>query len=209
MLRSLRRGAKYTISVVAPWCLHVFLCITTCIAVEATDDFAGAFVEWKSFSFTLRKDETQDIRADQEEQEQEHAYSVSLPHEVFAGIWEKYPNVFRKCYSGQPGDVGHGTASDLRRFWKNAKNLDQWKCHPLKDLTLDELEKVIPIVLHGDETPITSRGKIWSSSAVVFSWSSMLSNYSGKGTKATCLTLCGIVGHMFSVCACERENACR
>ena len=50
MLRSLRRGAKYTISVVAPWCLHVFLCMTTCIAVEATDDFAGAFVEWKSFS---------------------------------------------------------------------------------------------------------------------------------------------------------------
>ena len=45
------RTAKYTISVVAPWCLHVFLCITTCIAVEATDDFAGAFVEWKSFSW--------------------------------------------------------------------------------------------------------------------------------------------------------------
>ena len=176
---------------------------------------------------TLRKDKTQDIRADQEEQQDDHAYSISLPHEVFAGIWEKYPKVFRECYSGDPGDSGRGKAGDLRRFWKQARNLDQWKCHPLKDLTLDQLEKVIPIV-HGDETPITGRGKIWSSSAVVFSWSSMLSNFSGFGTKATCLRLL----HMFSVslehlcidsplfqkpshalcvcvCACQRENACR
>ena len=34
-----------------PGVLHVFPCIITCIAVEATDDFAGAFVEWKSFSW--------------------------------------------------------------------------------------------------------------------------------------------------------------
>ena len=33
-----------------PGVLHGFPCIITCIAVEATDDFAGAFVEWKSFS---------------------------------------------------------------------------------------------------------------------------------------------------------------
>ena len=32
-----------------PGVLHVFPCIITCIAVEATDDFAGAFVEWKRF----------------------------------------------------------------------------------------------------------------------------------------------------------------
>ena len=53
--------------------------------------------------FTLRKDKSQDIRTDQEEQEQDHAYAVSLPHEVFAGIWEKYPNVFKKCYSEKLG----------------------------------------------------------------------------------------------------------
>ena len=31
---------------------------------------------------------------------------------------------------------------------------------------MEELEKVVPIVVHGDETPITGRGKIWNSSAV-------------------------------------------
>ena len=136
---------------------------------------------------TLRKDKSQDIRTDQEEQEEDSAYSVSLPHGVFAGIWEKYPKVFRKCYSGEPGDLERGKVGDLGRFWRKARNLEQWKGHPLKDLTVDELEKVVPIVVHGDETPITGRGEIWNTSAVVFSWSSMLSNFSGQGTEATCL----------------------
>ena len=55
-------------------------------------------------------------------------------------------------------------------------------CQTLKHLTLDELG--IPIVLHGDEIPITGKGKIWSSSAVVFSWSSMLNSLYGPGTMA-------------------------
>ena len=81
---------------------------------------------------TLRKDKSQDIRTDQEEQEEDHAYSVSLSHEVFAGIWEKYPNVFRKCYSGEPGDLERGKVGDLGRFWRKVRNLDQWKGHPLQ-----------------------------------------------------------------------------
>ena len=60
-------------------------------------------------------------------------------------------------------------------------------------MNLDELEKVVPIVLHGDEAPVTGRGMMWSSSAVIFSWSSMLATTSGPaGTRAGRRTRIGL-----------------
>ena len=109
---------------------------------------------------TLGKDKSQDIRTDQEEQEEDHAYSVSLPHEVFAGNLGEVSECVQEMLFRRTWGLGTWKSRGLRAILGGkARNLDQWKGHPLKDLTLDELEKVVPIVVDGDETPITGRGK--------------------------------------------------
>ena len=71
----------------------------------------------------------------------------------------------------------------LDRFWQAAKELPQWADHPLAQER--SLSRLVPLSIHGDETPILSKGKIWSSSALIFSWTSLLSNIFALGTKAS------------------------
>ena len=102
-----------------------------------------------------------------------HAYAVALPHETFSAIFHRYPSAWEKCI--MPG------AAHLKRFWHTARVLPQWEDHDLA--SRGSLSHMIPVVVHADETLITGRGKIWSSSAIIFSFASMLCHIWQLGTK--------------------------
>ena len=68
----------------------------------------------------------------------------------------------------------------LDRFWQSAKELPQFRDHPL--VQERSLSRLVALSIHGDETPVLSKGKIWSSSALIFSWTSLLSNIFALGT---------------------------
>ena len=103
----------------------------------------------------------------------EHAYTITLPHELFSSIYHNYKAAWQQVI--MPGQ------NYLDRFWQAAKNLPQWADHPLAQER--SLTRLLPLSIHGDETPILSKGKIWSSSALIFSWTSLLSNIFALGTK--------------------------
>ena len=89
----------------------------------------------------------------------EHAYTITLPHELFSSIYHNYKAAWQQVI--MPGQ------NYLDRFWQAAKNLPQWADHPLAQER--SLTRLLPLSIHGDETPILSKGKIWSSSALIFS----------------------------------------
>ena len=102
----------------------------------------------------------------------EHAYCVSLPHETFASLYHNYPTIWEKTVL--PSEEHNA------RFWSRARHLAQFHEHPIqREATL---QKIVPISRDG--TPVTGRGKIWSSSAVIFSWTSLLAAVWSMGTKA-------------------------
>ena len=103
----------------------------------------------------------------------EHAYTIALPNELFSSIYHNYKAAWQQVIT--PGQ------NYLDRFWQAAKNLPQWADHPLAQER--SLTRLLPLSIHGDETPILSKGKIWSSSALIFSWTSLLSNIFALGTK--------------------------
>ena len=113
----------------------------------------------------------------------EHAYCVSLPHETFASLYHNYPTIWEKTVL--PSE-NHNA-----KFWSRARHLAQFQEHPIQGETA--LQKIVPISLHGDETPVTGRGKIWSSSAVIFSWTSLLAGLWSMGTKAAAAHICNFI----------------
>ena len=54
----------------------------------------------------------------------------------------------------------------LDRFWQSANELPQFRDHPLAPER--SLSRLVPLSIHGDETPVLSKEKIWSSSALIF-----------------------------------------
>ena len=61
------------------------------------------------------------------------------------------------------------------KFWTAQQGHPQWEGHPLSTMNPNQLKKMIPLSLHGDEVPITGIGKQWSRKMVNFSWHSLLS----------------------------------
>ena len=88
--------------------------------------------------------------------------AVALPHELFSDLWTQHPNVARKRFSGEPGE--------LLSFWDAAMvNNEPWfENHPLKSVAIGEPLKCIPIRLWGDDAPIAKRGR----QCRAFSWTS-------------------------------------
>ena len=105
----------------------------------------------------------------------EHAYTITLPHELFSSIYHNYKDAWQQVI--MPGQ------DYLVRFWQSAKELPQFRDHPLAQER--SLSRLVPLSIHGDETPVLSKGKIWSSSALIFSWTSLLSNIFALGTRAS------------------------
>lgn len=97
-----------------------------------------------------------------------------LPHQMFSHIFSNYPKHFQDqlCQS-----TGH-----LRKFWAECGEHPCMKDHPIKSKP-DWQASTVPILLHGDGTPVTGRGKTWSKQMTVFSWSSILSRGTCKETQ--------------------------
>ena len=105
----------------------------------------------------------------------EHAYTITLPHELFSSIYHNYKAAWQQVI--MPGQ------DYVDRFWQSAEELPQFRDHPLAQER--SLSRLVPLSIHGDETPVLSKGKIWSSSALIFSWTSLLGNIFGLSTKAS------------------------
>ena len=96
----------------------------------------------------------------------EQNQEILLPHEMFAAFFERKATWQKVILP----------ASELAvKFWQSQKNHPQWKGHPLEKMTQQQLKKVIPLSLHGDEVPVTGIGKQWNRKMVNFSWHSLLS----------------------------------
>ena len=91
-----------------------------------------------------------------------------LPHELFNSIFENYNDVFQKQLVGPPGG--------LEKFWETNTSHPGMEGHP----ALVDLHKTLPLAMHGDGVPITGLGKIWSKTAWVYSWGSLLSDAATK-----------------------------
>ena len=91
-----------------------------------------------------------------------------LPHELFASIYEGYPDTFHNVLVGPP--------ESLATFWSTNLLHPAMQGHPC----LGDMSRKIPLAMHGDGVPITGLGKIWSKTAWVYSWCSLLSDTATK-----------------------------
>ena len=68
---------------------------------------------------------------------------------------------------------------DIKAFWKLQENHPAWNKHPISKRSSS---KCVPLLLHGDGTPVISIGKLWSKQLTIFSWTSMLGSGLTKDT---------------------------
>ena len=94
---------------------------------------------------------------------------VLLPHEYFAACFEK-DEIWRQSILPD--------AEKLPDFWTAFQKHPSMQAHPVQKQK-DWKNKFIPLSIHGDEVPVMGIGKIWSRSALSFSWSSMIANALG------------------------------
>lgn len=90
-----------------------------------------------------------------------------LPHELFATIYARFPQVFTK-------DILGGSADNPAKFWEAAKDHPSMIGHPMLRKR-DPFSKAVPIALHGDGVAVSGCGRSWSRSVDVYSWASLLS----------------------------------
>lgn len=91
--------------------------------------------------------------------------SVLVPHEMFAVIYNEYPNSWRKIMVPD--------SDKLNDFWTAMETHPNMLGHP-NQTRFDYKTKCIPLALHGDEVPVTGRGKCWCKSMLTFQWLSLV-----------------------------------
>ena len=91
--------------------------------------------------------------------------SILLPHEVFAALYANYNGAWNKVIA-DGGD-------SIEEFWDAQENHPNMQDHPIRTRP-DYKRSCIPIGLHGDEVPLTGKGKVWSKSLLTFEWCSLL-----------------------------------
>ena len=91
--------------------------------------------------------------------------SFFLPHEMFAGIYNDFPNTWK--HSVLPDQA------ELYKFWDEVQDHPQLREHPLGDRP-DYKRRCVPIAVHGDDVPIVGIGKGWTSKMTVFTWCSLV-----------------------------------
>ena len=90
---------------------------------------------------------------------------ITLPHEVFASLFHDYQESWQSTMVPKP--------ELLEQFWESQSDHPAMENHPMKSKA-DYKSKCLPIGLHGDEVPITGKGKVWSKSMLTFQWLSLL-----------------------------------
>lgn len=98
-----------------------------------------------------------------------HDAYILLPHEIFAYMLE-HQKVWKAKFLADP--------TRLKDFWKSMQGHPALHKHPLLDRPGYE-NWCVPISIHGDEVPCYGIGKIWSRSALSFSWCSIAQNFLG------------------------------
>ena len=96
--------------------------------------------------------------------------AMMLPHEMFSAIYHRYRAVWEKCICPS-GDAAHS-------FWRTNVMHPAMKAAGFFKTRPGWPQRYIPLSFHGDDVPVSGRGKIWSHAMTTFSWSSML----GVGT---------------------------
>jgi hypothetical protein len=91
--------------------------------------------------------------------------TILLPHEVFASLYNNYPKAWQSTLLPKE--------EVLEAFWTSQADHPNMNGHPIK-LRSDYKSKCLPLGLHGDEVPITGKGKIWCKSMLTFQWLSLL-----------------------------------
>ena len=83
--------------------------------------------------------------------------SMLLPHILFADLFHNYQQAFQASLLPRPDDI--------KAFWKLQENHPAWNKH---DISKRSSSKCIPLLLHGDGTPVISIGKLWSKQLTSF-----------------------------------------
>ena len=94
------------------------------------------------------------------------------PHEMFSSLYHNYRDLWN--------EVMMPSSSKLVEFWDAQSTHPNMEGNPIKSRP-DCKTRCLPIGLHGDEAPITGKGKVWSKSMLTFQWTSLL----GKGWSAS------------------------
>ena len=89
--------------------------------------------------------------------------TLLLPHELFSSLYHHYKHVWEK--SVVP------SLSAVRKFWGQVEGHPQLQEYPIP---ADQVERTIPIAIHGDGVPVVGVGKGWGRSVTNFSWYSLL-----------------------------------
>ena len=100
-----------------------------------------------------------------------------LPHLVFSSIYHNHKNAWGKVMLPSPERLGE--------FWKLQTKHPSYKNNPSLRDNPQFAQKLIPLSLHGDGTPVLGVGKIWSRQLTIFSFNSHL----GLGTAKDRLSL--------------------
>lgn len=107
---------------------------------------------------------------------------ILLPHEYFAAM---FTQVVAWKKSVMPD------AEQLSRLWSTLRRHPMMANHPVLKRS-DYNTHCIPLAIHGDEVPVTGIGKVWSKSALVFSWFSIVANAAGGSFSSTLTYIWGI-----------------
>ena len=101
-----------------------------------------------------------------------------LPHELFATLFNDYGPFWEKVM------LGEKNVSEMSKFWAEAKT---HACMQDCPAGLD-LDRTVPLAVHGDEVPVVGRGKVWCKQALVVSWYSMWATH--LNTKVALQKIC-------------------
>ena len=82
-----------------------------------------------------------------------------LPHELFASIYNNYPEMWRK--------IVYGSQQTCQKFWNSVSESPHFKQHPVR-FRHNFATLCIPLKLHGDGTPVTGLGKSWGKLMDIF-----------------------------------------
>ena len=90
--------------------------------------------------------------------------SLLLPHSMFAHLYANHQGAFHHFLLG-----GNQNAE---AFWVALEDTEHYTNHWVKD---DQNRgTLVPLGLHGDAVPVVGRGKSWSKSLEIYSWSSLM-----------------------------------
>lgn len=108
--------------------------------------------------------------------------SMLLPHELFAAMYAD-------------GDLWESTVfppgAQIEAFWSAFGTHPLMEGHPVKRRALYQ-KKCVPLAFHGDEVPVTGKGKIWCKQALSLSWFSILANAMGACTLSVMVYVWGV-----------------